>query len=180
MTPEWSRPERLDTIGEGQRIVEISADEGERQALARRFRLAAVERLSARLAVRRTAAGILVEGRVQAAVVQACTVTGEPISSTIDEPVSLRFVEPATSEEEQELSADAIDTVDIEGGAIDLGEAAAETMALAIDPFPRGPGAAAVLRAAGVISEDDAASSGAFGGLKDMLARGRSADRTDR
>ena len=45
--------------------------------------------------------------------------------------------------------------MEIEGGAIDLGEAAAETVALALDPFPRSARAAEVLRAAGVISEDD-------------------------
>jgi hypothetical protein len=43
----------------------------------------------------------------------------------------------------------------MENGIIDLGEAAAETMALALDPFPRSPGAAAALKEAGVIGEDE-------------------------
>ena len=60
--------------------------------------------------------------------------------------------------------------VPYDGGAIDLGETAAETMALALDPFPRGPGAEAALKAAGVISEEEAGPFGALAGLKDKLA----------
>ncbi len=156
MSPEWSRPERLDTIGEGDRAIAIEATEAERAALAKRFGLTAVERLEARFTVKRTAAGIEAKGRVKGAVVQSCAITEEPLPVAIDEPVALLFVEGDTSEDEVELSGDALDTVEIEGNAIDLGEAAAETMALALDPFPRGPNAAAVLKAAGVIGEDEA------------------------
>ena len=49
-----------------------------------------------------------------------------------------------------------------DSGAIDLGEAAAQTLALALDPYPRSPGAAAALKEAGVIGEGEA---GPFGGL---------------
>jgi uncharacterized metal-binding protein YceD (DUF177 family) len=96
MTPEWSRPERLDAIGEGERVIAIEADAAERQALARRFDIRRIERLAARLAVRRDGSGIRVTGRVEAVVEQECSVTGEPLTSTIDEPVALLFVEPAT------------------------------------------------------------------------------------
>lgn len=44
MTPEFSRPERLDAIGAGDRAVHIIADADERAALARRFDLIAVDR----------------------------------------------------------------------------------------------------------------------------------------
>jgi hypothetical protein len=61
--------------------------------------------------------------------------------------------------------------VPIEGGSIDLGEAVAETMALALDPYPRAPGAEAALRAAGVLTEDEARPAGKLAGLKDLLDR---------
>ena len=64
-----------------------------------------------------------------------------------------------------ELSADALDTLPIENGAIDLGEAAAETLALALDPFPRSPGADAALAEAGVLGESEA---GPFAALADL------------
>jgi uncharacterized metal-binding protein YceD (DUF177 family) len=171
MTPEFSRPERLDAIGAGEREVRIAASEAERAALARRFGVLSVERLEAVVAVRKEAAGIAVRGRVTGAVVQACSVTGVPLDATIDEPVALLFVEALDDQEEIELDAGALDTVEIEGGAVDLGEAAAETMALALDPFPRGPEADATLRAAGVVSEDEHRPLGAFDGLKAMLAK---------
>ncbi|WP_288458399.1 DUF177 domain-containing protein [uncultured Sphingomonas sp.] len=171
MTPEFSRIERLDTIGGDERVVSIAADEGERAALAARFGLVAVERLEARLAIRRGANGIDVRGTVTAAVVQACSVTGDPLPATVDEPVALRFVEAGEVElDEVELEGDALDVVEIEGGGIDLGEAAAETMALALDPFPRSPRAATVLKEAGVVSEEEAGPFGALAGLKAKLA----------
>lgn len=163
MAPEFSRPERLDTIGAGARSVTVEADADERRRLAGRFGLVSVERLAAWFEVRREAAGIAVEGRVEATVVQACSVTGDPLPATVDEPVRLLFVEPSAGGEEIELSDDAIDTVEIESGAIDLGEAAAETMALALDPFPRSPAAEAALKEAGVLSEGE---SGPFAALK--------------
>lgn len=170
--PEFSRLERIDTIGTGDRTVTIAAEAEERAALATRFGLLAVDRLEATLAVRRDAAGILATGRVGADVVQACTVTGEPIAVTVDEPLTVRFVDESidTGEDDEiELDANALDTIPYEGGAVDLGEAAAETMALALDPFPRGPNAAAVLREAGVIGEDEVKPFGALAGLADLL-----------
>ncbi|MEO5866096.1 MAG: DUF177 domain-containing protein, partial [Sphingomonas sp.] len=71
-----------------------------------------------------------------------------------------------------ELGEDALDTVPHDGSAIDLGEVAAETMALALDPYPRAPGAAEILRRFGVISEEEAAPLSALAGLRDMLGNG--------
>jgi uncharacterized metal-binding protein YceD (DUF177 family) len=169
--PEFSRPERIDTIGEP-RTVAIEANGAERAALAKRFDLIGIDRLAGDFTIRREAAGIAVEGRVTAALTQACSVTGDPLPATIDEPVALRFVAADdAAAEEVELDDGDLDVIPYDGGAIDLGETAAETMALALDPFPRGPGAEAVLKAAGVISEEEAQPLGALAGLKDMLAR---------
>lgn len=171
--PEFARPERIDAIGEGERRVDLAANAGECAALAERFGLIAVERLSASFTVRRDAAGIVARGRVGAAVVQACSVTGEPLTTAVDESVALRFVVGAPDEDEIELDAEALDTVPFDGAAIDLGEAAAETMALALDPFPRGPGAAAALREAGVLSEEETRPAGALAGLQAALDKRR-------
>ena len=177
MIPEFSRRERLDTIGTGERIVTIEADADERRRLAGRFGLVAIDRLAASFGLRRDGAAVVAKGRVEAAVVQACSVTGDPLPATVDEAVTLRFVddEAAGGDGEVELAEDALDTMPIDGDAVDLGEAAAETMALALDPFPRSPGAAAALSGAGVLSEEQAADQGKpLGGLaalKDMLKR---------
>jgi uncharacterized metal-binding protein YceD (DUF177 family) len=170
MTPEFSRPERLDTIGERDRSVTFAATPEERRKLAARFAILSVDLLEAHFTIRRDTSGIVAKGHVTAKVVQACSVTDEPLTATIDEPVALRFVDNfGAVDGEIELSDDALDTVPIDGGAVDLGEAAAETLALALDPFPRGPNAAAALRAAGVISEDEYQPVNAFSGLKAKL-----------
>jgi uncharacterized metal-binding protein YceD (DUF177 family) len=174
-TPEFSRPERIDTIGEGERTIRVSADAAERAALATRFGLKAIDRLEGEFRLRRDAAGIIAHGTVTAGVTQACVVTDDPIVTSVSEPVALRFVAQDTPEgDEIELDEDALDVMSFEGSAIDLGEAAAETMALALDPFPRGPNAAAALREAGVISEEEAKPLGALAGLKAALEKRQS------
>lgn len=170
MTPEFSRPERIDQIHERERVVDMTATPEERVALARRFDLVSLDRLRAHFAVRREAAGITARGRVEADVVQACSVTGEPVVTKVDEPAQLLFVpEQDEAGDEVELSADALDSIPYQGDRIDLGEAAAETMALALDPFPRSPGAAAALREAGVLTEEEAKPLGPLAGLRDKL-----------
>lgn len=169
MTPEFSHPVRIDAIGEGARTETVEAGEAERTALAKRFGLIAVDRLSGSFTVRRDTSGILVAGRVAAAVTQACSITGDPLPATVDEETRLRFVDDLHAGEEIELDDDAIDVLSLEGAAIDLGEIAAETLALALDPFPRGPNAEAALKEAGVLSESEAGPFGALAGLKDKL-----------
>jgi uncharacterized metal-binding protein YceD (DUF177 family) len=169
---EFARPLRVDTIGDEPRTIEVAANADERTALARRFELIGIDRLTGKFTIRRDAAGIVANGRVEAAVTQACTITGDPLPATIDEPVDLRFVpEIEAGQDEVELADSDIDVLPYEGDAIDLGEVAAETMALALDPFPRGPNAEAVLSEAGVLNEEQAGPFGALAALKDKLGK---------
>ena len=178
MTPEFSRPQRLDQIGAGESKLGVEADAGERAALAKRFDLAAIGRLEANYALRREAASIRATGHLSAEVTQSCVVTGDPVPARVEEDFDLRFVpDPGEGQDEVELSEDECDIVFYTGGAIDLGEAAAETLALALDPFPRSPAATEALKRAGVLSEEDADKAGeepanpfgALAALKDKL-----------
>lgn len=165
--PEFSRTQRLDAIGAGAHRVTISATEDERAALARRFGLIAIDRLDAEMEIRRDASGVMARGQLAGAVVQACSVTGDAVPAQVEEAFAIRFLpEDTASGEEVELSDADCDTVFFTGGTIDLGEAAAETLALALDPFPRSPRADAVLRDAGVLSEDPTGPFAALAKLK--------------
>lgn len=173
MTPaEFSRPVRIDALSDAPHTIALAAELAECAALATRFGLIAIDTLTAEVIVRREGERVFAEGRVVARVVQPCVATGDPVPATIDEPFALRFV-PAIDAgvpEEMELDADDLDTIDYAGGAIDLGEAVAETLALALDPFPRSADAAAVLRAAGVLSEEEAVvETSPFGKLKGLF-----------
>jgi uncharacterized metal-binding protein YceD (DUF177 family) len=170
--PEFSRPRRLDQIGGGDSTVSIAAEPGERAALAARFGLESIESLAADYALRRDGTRVTATGRLVAAVVQRCVVTAAPVPAHVDEPFALRFVPEgeADSGDDIELSEDDCDVIFYTGGTIDMGEAAAESLALALDPFPRSPEAAEALRDAGVLSEEEAGKFGALAGLRDQLA----------
>jgi len=169
--PEFPRPYRLDQIGAGESQVHVEATPEERAALAERFLIVAIDSLEADYAIRRDAAGIVARGSIKASVVQSCIATGDPVPATIDEGFLIRFVPETDADlgEEVELNEEEADTVFYAGSAIDLGEAAAETLALALDPFPRSPEAEAALKQAGVLSEEEAKrlaeESGPFGAL---------------
>ena len=171
--PEFSRPVRLDSIGEGASAMTVSADDAERAALARRFDLQAIAALDAQATLRREGEAVLVEGRLRATATQSCVATGEPVPARIDEPFALRF-EPAGEgrPEELELGEGDLDVIPYEGAAVDLGEAVAQSFALALDPFPRVADADMHLRAAGVLTEEEAEAAriaaSPFAGLKGL------------
>lgn len=169
---EFSRPQRLDTIGAGELKVHVAADAAEMAALAVRFGLVSVERLEADYVLHRDVGGVIATGHVSAAATQACVATGGPVAARIEEEFALRFRgDGDDAPEEIELDEDALDTIFFEGGTIDLGEAAAETFALALDPFPRSAAATEALKAAGVKREDEVKPTGALAGLKDLLGK---------
>lgn len=171
MTPEFSRTFRLDELGGAPRAVSIEANESERAALSARFGLIGIARLDAAAALTREGEIVTATGKLSADLTQACVGSGDPVPAKIAEDFALRFV-PTGSEpsaEEVELEESDLDEIDYEGGSVDLGEAVAQTMALALDPFPRAPSADAKLREAGVLGEGDAGPFAALKALKDKL-----------
>lgn len=171
--PEFSRCYQISQIGGAVRDVVISADAQERQALAKRFDLVAIDRLESQARLAASGDAIHCDGTLNAEVEQRCAATGIPVAARISTDFAIRFVAPgdeATLADEIEIDVDDCDIVEHDGQSIDLGEAAAQTLLLALDPFPRAPGAAQILKTAGVIGEDEV-STGAFAGLKDLFKK---------
>lgn len=169
--PEFSRLVRIDQLGRHAEGVAISADEAERAALARRFSLLALDRLEATYGLGEESRGIMARGRVRAYLTQPCVATGLPVPETIDTDFTLLFVREdgiLPEGEELELDAEDCDTIGYDGQTIDMGEAVAETVALAMAPYPRAPDADMVLKEAGVISEEQASPFAALLALKDQ------------
>ncbi|QMW21986.1 YceD family protein [Sandaracinobacteroides saxicola] len=146
----------LERLGATAQPYRMAADDRQRAALAARYDLIALERLEAVLEVARTADGAVATGRVTGRAVQACVVSGEPVVAEVDEAVSLRFAVLAPGEE-VELADDELDVVPIEGGAIDLGAAVAETLLLALPAFPRADEAVLAGVRRRLLSEEEAA-----------------------
>ncbi len=142
--PEFSRPIAADRIGPQATVWEIAADEPERARLAARFGLLAIDRLAATLELERGRAGaVQLRGRFEAEVVQACVVTLEPVRSRLGESFAVAFAAvPAAPRGEVVIGLDEVDPAeDLSDGRIDLGEVVAQQLAVALDPYPRAPGA---------------------------------------
>jgi uncharacterized metal-binding protein YceD (DUF177 family) len=170
VTPEFSRSYHLDSLG-GLKTLEIEATAEERAALARRFGLQDVAELKAQVTVTPVAAGIDVAGHMTGRATQICVVTGEPVPAFVSQDFGVRFVAPeaAPEAEEIELNAEECDIMEYDGQAIDIGEAVAQTLDLALDPYPRSANAEARLREAGVLAEGEAGPFGALAALKEKL-----------
>lgn len=170
---EFSHIVKLDEIGAGVVKRQLSADAGERAGLAARFGLATLDRLEAELSVSRGSKGILADGQIRATLSQYCVATGDPVQALLDEPMTIRFVtEPTVAPNaEIELEPDDCDTMFHDGQGVDLGEAVAQSLGLALDPYPRSPDAHERLKAAGVKSDEEVMPLGALAGLKDLLAK---------
>jgi uncharacterized metal-binding protein YceD (DUF177 family) len=170
---EFSHIIKLDEIGAGATKVSLSADPEARRGLIARFDLVALDRLDADLEISRDAKGVLAQGRIRATLSQHCVATGDAVPADLDEAMVIRFItEPVVGKDaEIELGADDCDTMFHDGMGVDLGEAVAQSLGLALDPYPRSPDAQKHLKAAGVKAEDEVEPVGALAGLKDLLAK---------
>ena len=163
----------LDQIRDGDRI-DIVADDAERGVLAERLGLQSLDRLEAHAVLSRDGQKIRATGRLKAALEQSCVATGEPVPAHLDEPFDLVFLpEPKGTggDEEVELGAADLDTVFHDGSAIDLGGAITDTLALALDPYPRSADADTALKEAGVLTEEEASPFAALAALKEKLGK---------
>lgn len=139
MTPEFSRPFGLGQVPAGGRALRLSATPAECAALALRFAIPAVHALSAELRLVRQGGGtIAAEGVLSAEVTQDCVVTLDPVRQAVHAPLRLRFVPEGASLSDD---PDGPDEIEFAGDVLELGEAVAEQLALALDPYPRAAGA---------------------------------------
>ena len=142
--PEFSRPIDMARIGSVETVHEINATQAERDALARRFGLLGLARLEARVRLRRGQAGtqLHVAGHLTADVTQACVVSLEPVENHVEEDFTVVYGElPADADVSVAVNDESV-VEPYPAGALDIGEAVAQELALALDPYPHAPGAA--------------------------------------
>jgi uncharacterized metal-binding protein YceD (DUF177 family) len=139
MTAEFSRIVQVARIREStHRTVEANAAECD--AVAARLSLNAVRYLRCGFDLCGAEAGVvLATGMLRARVTRTCVISLEPFETEVAEDFRVRFVPAGTESDDIDLEAD--DEIPYEDAALDLGEAAAEQLALALEPFPRKPGA---------------------------------------
>jgi hypothetical protein len=147
MEQNFSRTIRAGHIKEAPQEHVVVADEAFRAELAAIYGLGGIGLLRGEFVLQHERGGaIAAQLRMQARVIQTCVVSLEPFETRIEERSALRFV-PAKNvpeAESAELDAETLegpDEIPYAGELIDLGAALAEQLALALDPYPRKPGA---------------------------------------
>ncbi|MEA2862790.1 MAG: hypothetical protein QOC84_746 [Bradyrhizobium sp.] len=146
----WRVPILVAQIPEAGLHRDIEADGPVREGMAALAGLREILSASASLDVTPSGGGRFhVAGRVRARVGQTCVVTLDPIETDIDEPIDLTFAPSDQIPELSDLVDDAAASEEeipdppepIVNGVIDLGRLATDALLLAIDPYPRKPGA---------------------------------------
>jgi uncharacterized metal-binding protein YceD (DUF177 family) len=135
--PEFSRPFRL---GLEVREVKLEATAAERDALTARFGILGITALHATLRLEPEQGGtVRARGKLMAEVEQSCVVTLDPVRQKVTAAIDLRIL--GEDESPTDEDPDSPDELESEGGVVDLGEAVAEQLSLALDPYPRAEGA---------------------------------------
>lgn len=145
-TPEFSYIVDLNRIPVSGMKLDLRADAEQCKALADRFDLPAIYELSAHLSFKRVNSGrVRLEAAFKAEIEQVCVVSLEPFAQKVEDSFSMVFVqENASSLRLNEIDLDMGEEDEAEypeNGKIDAGEIVAESLSLALDPFPRAPGA---------------------------------------
>ena len=146
--PRLEATVRLDTLPATGKSIEIKAEPEEREAIATSLGVTSVDKLVATIVALPFRGGIRTQGRLLATVVQPSVITLEPITQQIDEVIDRVFLPgrekdyagPANAEIFVDLEGDDLPD-NLVGGVADLSELIIETLALAIDPYPREPNA---------------------------------------
>ena len=137
---EMLRPFRADRIGPGT-VAVVEATDSECEAIARRLQVPSVEALQCRWALRPAPGGVVeADGSLTARLHQECVVSLDAFPVELVEEFAVRFV-PAGQESGTGDDPDEPDELPIEDDVLELGEATVEQFALALDPYPRKPGA---------------------------------------
>lgn len=143
--PEFSRPIDLGHLDDGEERNEtIAATPEECAALARRFGLEALERLEARVRLVRRGGQVVAQAAIVADAVQACVVSLDPVPAHLEFEVSQPYDPEVreTGEFDELLDVEDDDPPEpLIDDTIDIGELVAERFGLALDPYPRKPGA---------------------------------------
>ncbi len=155
MVLEWSYLFDTEELEDKPVKLVISPSLDEKVLIARRLGVGSLERLSSELRVAKIPGSMVVHvaGTLKADITQTCVVSGEPLSSHIEEGFDGWFADKAVAvslakarqekmiakgQSEVPLVEEHDDPEPIIDGQIDLGELSVQYLALAVDPYPRG------------------------------------------
>lgn len=164
----------LSEIPESGLARERRATPAQRAAIASALDLLACDRLEASYELKPLPQGrYLLQGSLEAEVVQSCVVTLEPVASRIAEPFEVEFRPglglPGSAGVTEFDALEVRDIEPLENGTIPVGRIVYENLAAAIDPFPRQEGVE--LEQTSTEPEDVREGASPFAVLKQLKAR---------
>lgn len=167
-TAEWPAFIDVDKIASEPKTFHIGADDQERIDLARRLGVVSIEKAVADITLQRISGGIIQAlGTLHAELTQSCVVSLVPVAETIHEEFegwfgndssAVSFARAKSDREakkanmEAEILEESVDPEPIINGKVDIGELAAQTLSLYLNPYPHAPG---VKHELGVDSRDE-------------------------
>lgn len=138
--PEFSRLVAVDQLSTRPFRQRIEARAHEREKLSRRLDLISLDRFVAEVELRRQSPEvILLEAEFAAEFEQCCAVTLEPVRGAVSDRFSLVYGPAPEEEQEIALTSDEPAFEPLIGNSIDIGEAVAQELSLALPIFPRDP-----------------------------------------
>ena len=131
--PEFSRPLEARRVPKDGSIEKIAASPEECRALASRIGVPIIHALSAELRAHPwRGGGIKLDGMLEADLDQVSAVSGTTFRTRVKAPVERFFVPAGIAFDAGEADVD-----ELSDGLVDMGEVVAESLLLAIDPYPR-------------------------------------------
>lgn len=150
---EWSVLVDAQTVTNHPQKLRISAGEGERKALSKRLELSQINSLSADLTLYREKGNVIrVNGLMKAHVVQACSVSADPVQTQIEETFEGWYADQdrivmlakarheklgRLADSELPIMDESEDPEPLVNGMIDVGELVVQSLSLSLDAFPR-------------------------------------------
>ncbi len=151
---EFSRLVPLTRLGSEPYRQKIEATAEERQQLAQRLDLIALDKLAAVVTLERLGGELIrLESSFEAEFSQNCVVMLEPVPGRVTQTFALLYGPLEESQGEIDIDADEPAFEPLIGDTIDIGEAVAQELSLALPEFPRLPDA--VLDVADSAEADD-------------------------
>lgn len=151
--PEWSVLVDAQTVTTTPQKTRISATEEERKALCVRLGLNNISSLSADITLHREKGSVIhVNGLMKANVMQACSITTDPVQTQIEETFEGWFADQdrivmlakarherlgRMTDSEIPILDESEDPEPLVNGMIDIGELVVQHLSLAVDAFPR-------------------------------------------
>lgn len=143
--PVFDAVVRIDKLPAGGRTLDVEADAAERAAIAEAMRILSVEHFEAHLSVVPFRGGLRARGTLRARATQESVVSFAPVSQDIAEDIDRVFLPAPRDKQAHAPNAEIYIDLDdddfpdhIDGPEVDLSALLLETLALALDPYPRG------------------------------------------